>query len=129
VGYDTHIKPIINNFCITCHGGASPSGDLPLNTYGDVLKAAKDGPLLKRINDAAHPMPVGGLMPKNERVMFNKWKANNFMEHGKIDSSLSMNEYNWTPKPVEAVDINTTPVELLTQMQGHWVGDMVLMGQ
>lgn len=130
VAYTTHIKPIIDNFCITCHGGNSPSANLPLNTFEDVRRAAENGPLLKRINDASHPMPVGGLMPKNERIMFNKWKGNQFMEIGNIDSSVSQtNSYDWTPKPVIPVDIESQNVELLTQLPGHWVGDMVLMGE
>lgn len=130
VGYTTHIKPIVDNFCITCHGGNSPSANLALNTYEDVRKAAEKGLLLKRINDQAHPMPVGGLMPKNERVIFNKWKANTFLEVGKLDSSTAQTpEYTYTPKPVVPVDITQTEVQLLTQMQGHWVGEMVLMGE
>ena len=130
VGYTTHIKPVLNNFCMTCHGGEHPAGKVSLKNYALVRKQVEKGNLLKRINDHADPMPVGGLMPKNEREIFKKWAANNYLEIGKVDSSTTaMNDYQFTPPSLAPIDVEEHPVSLLEQMQGHWVGDMVLMGE
>ena len=55
--YTNDIRPIVNNFCTTCHAGDDPEGEFVLTSYEDVLKHTKKGELLKRINDAEEPMP------------------------------------------------------------------------
>jgi len=73
VSYSNDIRPIVNNFCTTCHAGDNPEGEFVLTTYQDVRKHVEKGKLLKRINDEKEPMPQNGLMPKYMRRLFQVW--------------------------------------------------------
>ena len=57
VSYTNDIRPVVNNFCTTCHAGDDPEGEFVLTSYKDVRKHTGKGKLLKRINDADDPMP------------------------------------------------------------------------
>ena len=61
VSYTNDIRPIVNNFCTTCHAGNNPEGDFVLTSYQDVRKHVEEGDLLKRINDSEDPMPQNGV--------------------------------------------------------------------
>ena len=60
VSYTNDIRPIVNNFCTTCHAGDAPEGEFVLTSYKDVRKHVEKGELLPRINDAKRPMPQNG---------------------------------------------------------------------
>ena len=130
VSYTNDIRPIVNNFCTTCHAGDDPEGDFILTSYKDVLKHTKDGDLLERINDAKAPMPQNGLMPAYMRRLFKAWADQGYINQGKArltEERKQMQEF--TPPRIAPVDINTQGFEILEYLQGHWVGSMNLMGQ
>ena len=131
ISYSNDIRPIVNNFCTTCHAGADPDGEFVLTSYKDVRKCVEDGALLERVNDAGDPMPPAGLIPKHMRRMFKIWADTGYIENGKArkksDSSSAYGEF--TPPTITPVDINEQGFELLEKVQGHWVGSMNLMGQ
>jgi hypothetical protein len=62
VSYSVHIKPIIDNRCISCHSGASPAANLLLTTYEEVAEGALNRGLLDRI---ARPIGDPLLMPNS----------------------------------------------------------------
>ena len=130
VSYTNDIKPIVNNFCTTCHAGENPEGDFVLTSYDDVRKHVEKGTLLKRINDADDPMPQNGLMSPYMRRMFKNWADQGFVNVGQAGSGKErMQMQSFEPKPITPVDVNVDGFELLENMQGHWVGSMNLMGQ
>lgn len=131
ISYHTYVKPIVHNYCTTCHAGKSPSADLDLQTYENVKNAAKNRNLLKRINDHKNPMPVGGLMPKEERLTILRWAKNNFLEKTAEDSASNETSegYTFDPPQITPVDITRNGFGLLDKMQGHWVGKINLMGE
>jgi hypothetical protein len=63
VTYSGTIQTILNsNQCISCHSGASASGNIRLSTYSEVLVRVNNGSLYGSINHSPgfHPMPHGG---------------------------------------------------------------------
>ena len=130
ISYNSDIRPIVNNFCTTCHAGDDPEGEFVLTSYGDVRKHVEKGELLKRINDADDPMPQNGLLPKYMRRMFQVWADGGFVHQGKATPTKAKSDYaKFTPPKIKPVDIKKQGFELLEYMQGHWVGSMNLMGQ
>ena len=130
VSYSNDIRPIVNNFCTTCHAGENPEGEFVLTDYESVRRHTEKGDLLKRINDAVDPMPQNGLMPKYMRRLFQTWANDGYPNQGKtkpIRDRKQMQEF--TPAEIAPVDINKQGFEMLEYLQGHWVGSMNLMGQ
>lgn len=61
--------------CISCHSGAAPSGNIPLDTYNGVRAVAQNGRLFGTISHTPgySPMPKGG--SKMSICNINKIKA------------------------------------------------------
>lgn len=82
INYETHIKPIIENHCLSCHAGKRPKARLDLSTYDNLKSAIENKGLLERINDPKKPMPKDGLISETERVIVSKWVKNNYKKEG-----------------------------------------------
>lgn len=61
VKYSTTIAPILSSFCVSCHGGSTPSAAIKLDTYSDVSIQASNGRLWGAISHSPSYSP----MPKN----------------------------------------------------------------
>jgi mono/diheme cytochrome c family protein len=63
VTFSGTIMPIIQNYCMGCHSGSSPGGNIRLQNYNDVVIIANNGKLVGTITHAAgfKPMPQSGL--------------------------------------------------------------------
>lgn len=59
--YQNDIRPILDGRCNNCHGGTSPSADIKLDSYADVLPYVSDGSLIGSIKHIGSFSP----MPKN----------------------------------------------------------------
>ena len=81
VAYNPEIKAVIDNFCINCHNADFSSGGLNLSDYNLVRNATENANLIQRINDVQNPMPQSGLMPAEERALFDKWVDDGFPEN------------------------------------------------
>ncbi|MEM1443883.1 MAG: hypothetical protein AAGF67_16165, partial [Verrucomicrobiota bacterium] len=129
ISYTNDIQPIVKDFCTTCHAGDDPEGDLILTSYQHVREEIEFGDLLERINDARDPMPEDGLMPKQLRRTIQKWAESGFLEKGsKPPTKPKMKYEEFVPPKITAHDVTSEGTEFLERMQGHWVGDMNLMG-
>lgn len=130
VSYTNDIRPIVKNFCTTCHAGDDPEGDFVLTSYSDVRKYTEKGKLLARINDMKKPMPQDGLLPQHMRRLFQLWANSGYVNQGTTKGSTAREQYaKFTPPTITPVDINKQGFDLLENMQGHWVGPMHLLGQ
>lgn len=127
VSYTGDIRPIVVNFCATCHHGDDPDGGFVLDDYDDVREHTEDGDLLERINDDADPMPPAGLMPERQRELFKQWAAGGYKYEGKGTGSDEVVPFE--PPPIEPVSVDDGAFKLLERVQGHWVGSMNLMGR
>lgn len=81
VTYEADIKTIVQNSCLTCHGAVNPAAGLNLSTYLLVKDATQNGSLIQRINDASSPMPQSGLLPAEQRALFDKWVQDGYLEN------------------------------------------------
>lgn len=73
VTYALTIAPIIQTSCASCHSGASPSGNLSLQNYGEVVTGVNSRNLYARITSTASPMPPAGLMEDCKIKQIKKW--------------------------------------------------------
>lgn len=74
VTYQNDVKQIIQNNCITCHSGPSPSARLNLTNFDELKRAIKFKGLIKRINDNNDPMPPKDVLSLKDRLIIFKWK-------------------------------------------------------
>lgn len=81
IKYNSDIKQIMTNNCITCHGGPSPNAGLDLTTFINVKNAALNRNLLERMNNATAPMPQNGLLLLSTRKIIDKWKSDGYLEN------------------------------------------------
>lgn len=126
VSYSDEIRPIVANYCTTCHHGDDPDGGFALDTYQDVRGQLEKGDLLERINDELDPMPPAGLMSERQRALFKAWIDGGYIEQG--DGSGAPLFEPFTSPGVVPVDIEKGGLKFLESLQGHWVGSMNLMG-
>lgn len=130
ISYEQDIKPLISNNCLTCHSGVTPSANLILNGYNHVIDAIKNRGLLARINDLKNPMPMGGLMDRQERLLIEQWAKNGYLEYApKMSSMKDSLVYEFDPPTIKTINIEDEGLEFFTQIQGHWVGKMFLLGE
>ena len=121
----------MGNHCITCHSGNDPASGFALNSYDEVRLQTENGELLNRINNKKNPMPQNGLMPTRMRLAIEQWAENGFKKNSEHSSETSnnMNETYFTPPTIIPVDINTQGFEFFALMQGHWVGEIFILGK
>ncbi len=63
ISFANHIKPILNTYCVGCHGGLGASGGVQLDNYNSVKAVAASGQLygsVAQISNNYVPMPTGG---------------------------------------------------------------------
>lgn len=129
ISYYNTIKKIVSNNCITCHTGKYPQAGLNLKNYENLVDAVKNKNLLHRINDPQNPMPTSGLMSKKERLAFERWKENNFaLTTDSSTTSAEVQKYSFEPPVLKAINIEEKGFDFLEKIQGHWVGNIFLLG-
>ena len=69
--YTTNIKPIIDQYCISCHSGAGP-GPNDYRTYEGIKPLLDNGKVLERVV-VEKTMPQGGGMSQAARDSINCW--------------------------------------------------------
>ena len=62
ITYSNTINPLISSFCNGCHGGATPSAAIKLDTYAGVKQQVDNGRLWGAVSHSTNfsPMPKGG---------------------------------------------------------------------
>jgi len=67
------VLPTIQQKCVGCHSGASPSGNLSLTNHPEILTAVNSRNLYARITNGSSPMPPTGLMDACKIRQIKKW--------------------------------------------------------
>ena len=65
VSYASFVAPVLSTYCVGCHSGAAPSGNIRLNSHAGVQAVALDGKLLGAISWANGYQP----MPRNSNQL------------------------------------------------------------
>jgi len=85
VNYTYHVKPIIDNNCISCHSSPPINGaTISLMTYADVKSAVLNNHLIDKINGtgSGSQMPLGGQkLPQNLIDIITKWETDGFIQN------------------------------------------------
>lgn len=126
ITYQKDIRPIVSNYCTSCHGGDMPAAGFALTSYETVREKTEFGALLQRINNSNRPMPMSGLLPKEMRETFSLWAEQGYPKGGESEPT-TLNYDSVPPAEIAVVDINEKGFDLLESMQGHWVGSMDIM--
>jgi len=63
VRYSVQVVQILNQYCISCHSAAAPSGGVPLETYEQVKTYTLNGQLLRSVKHTG-PSPMPQNAPK-----------------------------------------------------------------
>ncbi len=129
ITYYSHVKPIIDNHCLTCHSEVNPAEDIPLTTYVDVRFLAEKSNLIHRVNDANDPMPPSGLISKQERDIIDAWAANDFKMGRKDYTKNEQAEYTFIPPQINPVEVDLEIFDFFEQIHGHWIGEIEILGQ
>ena len=58
VSYTTNIQPLLNTWCVGCHGGNSPEAGVLLETYDEVLTQVNNGQLYGAVTWAPNLVPM-----------------------------------------------------------------------
>jgi hypothetical protein len=67
------IFPTIQQYCLGCHSGTTPSAGLSLSDYTQIKNAVINKNLYIRITSTGNPMPPSGLMPQCRIIKIKKW--------------------------------------------------------
>lgn len=84
VTYNSHIKPIIEANCISCHSEGGLSSFRPLGTYAQLKQAVLTTNLLDRIqrqNGEQGQMPQTGRMPQANIDLILQWNQDGLPEN------------------------------------------------
>lgn len=75
VSYSTFVAPVLKTYCVGCHSGGAPSGNISLNSHAAVQSLAFSGRLVGAISwaNGYKPMPQGS--NKLSECKINKIKA------------------------------------------------------
>jgi uncharacterized membrane protein len=75
--FQTVIKPLIDKYCTGCHYDKFPYAGVKLFNYGEIVKVADSGLLIKsmRGEDGVVLMPPGNKMPECEIQLIEQWIA------------------------------------------------------
>ncbi|MBT7983087.1 MAG: hypothetical protein HN584_11010 [Akkermansiaceae bacterium] len=83
INYSTHIKPILDRYCVECHGMNATEAGLDLRTLKSILNGGESGPsiikykpdeslLLELIEDQIMP-PEGASLRKKQIKRLRRW--------------------------------------------------------
>ena len=83
INYSTHIKPILDRYCVECHGMNATEAGLDLRTLKSILNGGESGPsiikykpdeslLLELIEDKIMP-PEGASLRKKQIKRLRRW--------------------------------------------------------
>ena len=76
VSFSATVQPILQDFCVGCHGGNSPSAGIDLSNYAGVETVAQNGELYGAIEwvSGFSQMPQGGnKLPDCEIAQIKSW--------------------------------------------------------
>ena len=85
--YLGHVKPILNQLCVSCHGPVDPEDDLDISTYSKAKAEIND--IIEEMDKSSSDEDI---MPPSGRVddaiaIVKKWKTDGLLEGEETDSS------------------------------------------
>jgi hypothetical protein len=113
-GFGKSVAPILAKYCVTCHGGAQPKGELALDTYKDDRAAEKDRETWERVKEM---LELGEMPPKGKPRPSDaeKGTVSNWIESAlaKTDCTGEKRPGRVTIRRLNRVEYNNTVRDLL----------------
>jgi hypothetical protein len=84
VSFSASVKPIIDAYCVGCHSGGAPGGNLRLETFSNIQEVALNGLLVNSVfgTGGVSPMPKGGgSLSACELAKIKKWVDSGATNH------------------------------------------------
>jgi len=102
ITFKDHVKPILRQYCLKCHGNDEQNADLNLQTYATLLKGGSGGAVVKpgrpeasvlfqaitATDDAARMPPESPPIPRKHIQVIRRWIATGLRET-RVSKSLS----------------------------------------
>lgn len=79
--YENTAKTILDNACIECHGGPTPTAGIRLDNYEDARTVAESGRMIFRMTNSSAPMPPSGNLPDPVIASIMKWIEDGLLEN------------------------------------------------
>lgn len=75
ISYSTHIVPLMQNFCYSCHSGGTPSSGFRIDTHAALQTYAASGELINRIHgtNGFNRMPPSFPLDQCQMRQFELW--------------------------------------------------------
>ncbi len=121
-GFSGTVRPLINTYCLSCHSGDTPKGDLDLKSYGNFSSVLKDfrrwSLVGERLKAAEMPPKSAKLQPTAEqRQQIIDWIASVGADEARrhagdpgivLARRLNNAEYDYSVRDLTGVDIKPT---------------------
>jgi hypothetical protein len=80
ITYSGHIRPLMENYCFSCHSGASPTSGYALDSYEALAPYAATGELEGNVfhSPGFNPMPPSFQLDSCLMNQFHNWIANGY---------------------------------------------------
>jgi hypothetical protein len=121
--YDEHIKPILRQYCLKCHGDDKQEADLNLQGYGSLLRGGSSGKaveagrssqsvLFQAISNPDPDLrmpPNSPSLPKDKIALIRKWIDSGLRESAASKSMVETRNLDFAPAANAAVKPNGPP--------------------
>jgi hypothetical protein len=137
VNFEEHVKPILREHCLKCHGEDEQKADLNLQTHASALKGGSGGPavvagrssqslLFKVItdpDDGARMPPKKAMLPQAQITLIQRWIDAGLRENSGSKSMVAERDLSFKPvagaglKPAEPAMPGVLPEVKLPRLQ------------
>jgi YVTN family beta-propeller protein len=88
INYTQHVQPLLNKYCVSCHGAQSPAAGLKLDSWANLVKGSTEGEavipfdaenstmieMLTKLSGGPHPTAAGAAAPDSvETAFLERW--------------------------------------------------------
>jgi mono/diheme cytochrome c family protein len=81
VTYENTAKAILDQACVECHGGSTPTAGIRLDNFADARAVAQSERMIFRMTNASTPMPPSGRLPDPIVEAIMKWIDDGLLEN------------------------------------------------
>jgi YVTN family beta-propeller protein len=107
ISYTNHVQPLLNKYCVSCHGAQSPAAGLQLDSWNSLIRGSGDGEalipfdpdnslmieMLTKLTSGPHPSEAGAKSPDSiETAFLKRWiREGSKNDNGNIAYENSIN--------------------------------------
>lgn len=81
VTYENRARLILDNACVECHNGVTPTAGIRLDNFSFAMDVAESGRMIARMTDQDNPMPPSGNLPDSIVDDIMQWIEDGLLEN------------------------------------------------